>query len=223
MTTNPSLECLIARTAAEREQVYRIRYACYRRDESIAPRPDEQFRDTFDELPNSFSFLVRATPEEVLATVRISVVPDDRHDAPVRHVYGDHPRLAYITREGFVEASRLCFARQARRDAFMSVVGHLAAMASFYDVGWLVACPRVEHAESYQRMFGFEPLAPPRQYFGVAFQTQLLAVSRKDIARYVRHEKSMTTAWSAAFDRLTDASPTSLRSAGLARETACLV
>jgi hypothetical protein len=40
----------------------------------------------------------------------------------------------------------------------------MAAPADFYDVKWLVACPRVEHAESYQRMVGFKPLADPRQY-----------------------------------------------------------
>jgi hypothetical protein len=72
-----------------------------------------------------------------------------------------------MAQESFVEASRLCFGRQARRDAFVGLVGHMAALADLYRVEWLVACPRVEHAEAYQRMFGFRPLAAPRQYFGV--------------------------------------------------------
>ncbi len=38
-----------------------------------------------------------------------------------------------------------------------------------------MACPRVEHAISYQQMFGLKPIAPPRQYYGVGSQTQLLA------------------------------------------------
>jgi hypothetical protein len=124
-------------------------------------------------------------------------------DSPVQHVFGDHPMLASMAAESYVEASRLCFAQQARRDAFVRLVGHMAAMASFYQAEWLVACPRVEHTTTYQRMFGFKPLAPPRQYFGVDFQTQLLATSRDEIQAYVRDTKPLASAWSDALAHLT--------------------
>jgi hypothetical protein len=214
--TPSQLECLIARTPDEREQVYRLRYACYRRDQSISERKDAQFSDRFDELPNSFSFLVRTRQQEPAATVRISVVRKALgwHDTPAQHVYSDHSGLQEMAAEGFVEASRLCFAQQARRDAFVRLVGHMAALASFYEAGWLVACPRVEHAASYQRMFGFKPLAPPRQYFGVAFETQLLATRREEIDLYVREAKPMKSAWSEALAQLSQSSgPLMLRAA----------
>ena len=105
--------------------------------------------------------------------------------------------------QSFVEASRLVFAQQARRDAFVGLVGHMAALASFYDAEWLVACPRVEHATTYQRMFGFKPLAAPRQYFGVGFQTQLLATSREELQNYIHGARSLTNAWSDALAHLT--------------------
>jgi len=202
--TSGSLQCLIAQTPHDLEQVYRLRYAGYRRDESIGPRPNEQFHDEFDEMPNSFSFLVRSA-EEAQATVRISVVRPDLgwHDAPVEHVYGDHPALQSMASQSFVEASRLVFAQQARRDAFVRLVGHMAALASFYDAEWLVACPRVEHAATYQRMFGFKPLAAPRQYIGVGFQTQLLATSREELHNYVHGARPLTNAWSDALAYLT--------------------
>jgi hypothetical protein len=205
MNFNTPLECIIARTAEEREQVYRLRYAGYRRDDSISPRDDQRFHDEFDDMPNSFSFLVRAVDGESLATVRITVVKDQEgwSDAPGQHVFGDHPTLQSMAGEGFVEASRLVFAQQARRGAFVRLVGHMAALASFHDVAWLVACPRVEHAASYQRMFGFKPLAPPRQYFGVGFQTQLLATRREEIEEYVRDARPMKEAWSDALAQLT--------------------
>ena len=103
--TPSQLECLIARTPDEREQVYRLRYACYRRDQSISERKDAQFSDRFDELPNSFSFLVRTRQQEPAATVRISVVRKALgwHDTPVQHVYGDHSGLQEMAAEGFVE------------------------------------------------------------------------------------------------------------------------
>lgn len=204
-TSVPAHECIIARTSQELEQVYKLRYACYRRKNSIDHRDDERFKDPFDELESNFSFLVRDAKKEPLATVRISVVNPSLNwtDSPARHVYGDHPELKRISGESYVEASRLCFGPQARRDAFVRLLGNMAALADFYDVGWLVACPRVEHAQTYQRMFGFAPLAAPRQYYGVKFETQLLGIRRTALQEYVRGAKPMTNAWMEALVHLT--------------------
>lgn len=195
-----TLHCTIAQSPEDRTQVYNLRYHCYRRKGSIDVRPDEQFSDQFDAIPNSFSFLVRSPEADPVATVRISVVKPDQGwtDSPVRHVYGDHPAFESIARESFVEASRLCFGQQARRDAFVRLVGHMAALADHFNTEWLVACPRVEHSEIYQRMFGFKPLAAPRQYFGVKFETQLLGIRLADLKAYVSSMRPMVEAWSDA-------------------------
>lgn len=199
-------DCFVARTPETLEQVFRLRYACYRRKGSIDSREDGQFRDTFDQLPNSFSFLARSASQEALATVRITVVQPEFGwtDSPVAHVYGDHPAFHDIAAESFVEASRLCFGRQARRDEFVRLLSNMAAIADLYDVRWLVACPRVEHVHVYQRMFGFRPLAAPRKYFGVNFETQLLGIERAAIHDYVRQDPRMTDACSQALARLMD-------------------
>jgi len=137
--------------------------------------------------------------------VRISVVADREgwRDSRVQHVFATTQSCRKIARGGYVEASRLCFARQVRRGAFLQVVAHLAAMASFHQADWLVACPRVEHADSYRRMFGFKSIAPPRRYYGVAFDTPLLAISREDIGDDVREAPPMKKAWSTALEHLT--------------------
>jgi len=199
ISSNASIECAVASSPEDRAHVYRLRYECYRRSGAIDVRPDGEFSDRFDELPNSFSILARAA-ESVLATVRVTVTRPDYgwDDSPVKHVYGDEPQLESIARESFVEASRLCFGQQARRDAFVRLLGYMAALAEFYDVSWLIACPRVEHAKVYQRMFGFRPLAEPRQYYGVNFKTQLLGVKREEISAYVRDARPMVQAWSDA-------------------------
>jgi hypothetical protein len=200
MTQLDSTTCSLAQNPEDRTDVYRLRYACYRRKGSIDPRADEQFSDSFDKTPNHFSFLVRDPALEPVATVRISVVRPDLGwvDAPVHHVYGDHPAFQAIAKQSFVEASRLCFGHQARRDAFVRLLGNMAALADFYEVGWLIACPRVEHAHVYRRMFGFRPLAEPRQYFGVKFETQLLGVPISELRTNVRDHKVMWAAWSDA-------------------------
>jgi hypothetical protein len=203
--TRDGLNCAIADTPEAREQVYHLRYCCYSRKGSIDPRPDRRFSDPFDQTPNHFSFLVRSGPRPV-ATVRISVVKPALGwtESPAGKVFGDHPALESISRDSFVEASRLCFGQQARRDIFMRLLGNMAALAEYYGAGWLIACPRMEHAPLYQRLFGFRPLAEPRPYFGVKFETQLLGVRTEELRSYVQGAACMRNAWSSALADLTE-------------------
>ena len=187
---------VLARTADSLDQVYRLRYRCYRRNQSISERSDERFPDHFDEMPNHFSFLAGGAETEAMATVRLSVVHPDRAgwcDSPGARVFGDHPAFGAI--RSYVEASRLCFGLQARRDVFIGLLGNMAALADYYQVDWLVACPRVEHVPVYEKLFGFEQLAAPRQYFGVTFETQLLGVRMDQLAENVKDRKVMRVAW----------------------------
>jgi len=190
------ITCTLAETAHDLAWVYRLRYACYRRKESIDPRSDETFSDEYDLLPNHFSFLARPKTAEPLATVRISVVRPDLSwvKAPSQRVFGDHPAFQRIARTSYVEASRLCFGKLARRDSLLQVVSHLAALADFYQVDWLVACPREEHSPIYEKLFGFVQLAEPRQYFGVKFRTSLLGVTREQLQRYTQGTRCMRLA-----------------------------
>ena len=200
------MSCTLAESAGEREQVYRLRYACYRRKQAIDPLPGESFSDGYDRLPNHFSFLMRSGGA-ALATVRISVVRPDLAwvEAPCQKVFGDCAAFQGIAGRSFVEASRLCFGEQARRDALMQLVAYLAALADFYEVDWMVACPREEHSAIYQRLFGFLRLAEPRQYFGVKFRTSLLAVSREQLGQYTGGTKAMDSARANALARLSNA------------------
>ena len=202
--TPGGLNCSTADSPETREQVYRLRHDCYLRKGSIDPRPDGLFSDSYDQTPNNFSFLVQNCVAEPLATVRISVVRPDLGwtASPVCKVFGDHPAFQAVARQSFVEASRLCFGQQARRDVLMRLLGNMAALAEFYDVEWLIACPRMEHAPIYQRMFGFRALAEPRPYFGVKFETQLLGVRRAELQEWISGTRPMRSAWQTALSQL---------------------
>jgi len=56
-------------------------------------------------------------------------------------------------------------------------------------------------------MFGFKPLAPPRQYFGVKFEAQLLGMRREELRAYISGERPMMSAWSNAFANLIQSPP----------------
>lgn len=203
MATNFTL----ADSAETRDHVYRLRHDCYLRRGAIDPRPEGRFSDGYDALPNHFSFLMSTPEDPAHATVRISVVRPDLGwiKAPVREVFGDHPAFRPLSGDSFVEASRLCFSRQARREVLFELLAHMAALADFHDVGWLVACPREEHTLIYERLFGFRQLAEPRPYFGVKFRTALLAIRREDLRRNAQAVKWMKNAWEHAFARVASA------------------
>jgi len=210
------LECSIASTDEDREQVYRLRYACYLRHGSIEPRPDRQFHDDFDTMPNQFSFLLREQGQDPLATVRISVVRPEAgwSDSPACRVFGDHAAFDVLRRGSFVEANRLCFANEAKRDLLMRLLGNVAALADYYKCAWLVACPRVEYTPLYRRVFGFQPLAEARQYFGVSFKTQLLGIRRDELRTRISGARCLRNAWLNAMVYLSRVQPG--RSAGRA-------
>lgn len=83
----------------------------------------------------------------------------------------------------------------------------MAALADFYKVKWLVACPRVEHVPVYEKLFGFTQLATPRQYFGVRFETQLLGIRMQDLEENVRERKIMKSSWKTALEYLRNLLP----------------
>jgi len=198
--TMTGLGCSIAESQETREMVYKLRYHCYFRSGSIEARPDRQFPDPFDSTPNHFSFLVRNMDAEPLATVRISVVRPDLGwtESPAAKVFGDHPAFQAVASQSYVEASRLCFGLQARRDLLMRLLGNMAALADRYRSEWLVACPRLEYTGLYERLFGFRKLAEPRRYFGVNFETQLLGTRREELREFVQGCKSLRDSWAIA-------------------------
>ena len=89
----------------------------------------------------------------------------------------------------------------------MQLLGYLAAMADLFTTEWLVACPRLEHSGMYQRLFGFRPMAEPRTYHGVKFETRLLAIRRSELKERVRKAKPLRSAWNLALTNLMASRP----------------
>lgn len=134
------MDCKLAATPAELAEVFRIRHQCYLRSGAIEARANERFSDRYDDLPNSFSFLLRERGQS-MATVRITVVQPmlGWTTAPAHAVFGGNPAFERVAREPFVEASRLCFVDQARRDVLFRLVANMAALAEQHCVPRLVA------------------------------------------------------------------------------------
>lgn len=156
-----------AKSPAEREEVYKIRYDAYRRENFIEPSLDERLYDeSYDELQNGAIFGVYVDGE-MASTIRIHVARSENEALPSTAVFGDVilPRL----REGRVIvdstrfATKLEFSREYPELPYATV--RLSWLAGeFFKINDLLATTRVEHQAFYKRVFGHEAWCEPRDY-----------------------------------------------------------
>jgi hypothetical protein len=84
----------LARTAEEKEKIYRLRYRAYLREGAIHESPDQRVTDRYDEAPNTWIFGLYLH-DELHSSVRISVLTSECRISPAVEVFGDilNPRL----------------------------------------------------------------------------------------------------------------------------------
>jgi len=161
------VEHRVARTAAEKEAVFRLRYEAYIRNGLIEPRDDERLHDErYDEAPNSW-ITTTFIDGELAGTTRVNLGSDENAVLPSLSVFRDiiAPRL----RAGrtIVEFTRL-----ATRLHLSSVYPELAYVimrpgylaAEHFNADFAVATVRAEHLAFYRRVFHFVPWCEPRDY-----------------------------------------------------------
>ena len=66
----------LARTPAEKEEIYNLRYRAYLREGAVKPSADQRVTDQYDNMPNSWTFGVWIEGE-LYSSVRISVLTSE--------------------------------------------------------------------------------------------------------------------------------------------------
>jgi hypothetical protein len=164
------IEHRVARSADERETVYRLRYQAYRRNGLMNERADGRLHDPkYDDAPNAWVTMT-LIDGELAGTTRINVAEGDYSGLPAAHVYPDVMPARLVDRPVVVEFTRL-----AARLELSSAYPELAYMimrpaylaADHFDADLAVASPRAEHLAFYQRMFNGVTWCEPRPYPGL--------------------------------------------------------
>jgi hypothetical protein len=161
------VEHRVARTPAEKEAVYRLRYDAYIRNELIEPRADALLHDeSYDDAPNSW---ITATfiDGELASTTRINLGADEDANLPALGAFPDllapHLRAGHVT----VELTRVA-ARRELSGIYPELPyitmrpGYLAA--DHFNVDFAIASARAEHTAFYRRVFRFVEWCEPRDY-----------------------------------------------------------
>lgn len=157
------------------EKIYRLRYKCYRRDQSIAANESGLMADAFDETENCVHVAVEMDGM-ILAAMRLHLVSDISFESPSLEVF---PEVLADLRHGqtVLDPTRFVTDPDARKERvplhFLALrIPFLAAM--FYDIDLALAPVRSEHIAFYRRYLGYEQAMKPRTYPGLKKPVHLL-------------------------------------------------
>jgi hypothetical protein len=167
----------LAVTAAEREEIYRLRYRAYLNEGAIEPNPTELTTDRYDDLPNTWVFGVHLDGE-LASSIRISVGCQDFPTTPSVDVFSEllMPEIA----RGKVIVDPTRFVANPERAgrypelAYLTVrLGYLAC--GYFDADLGLATVRAEHRAFYRRVFLQEALCEPRMFPGLLKPVGIMA------------------------------------------------
>lgn len=157
------------------EQVYRLRYKCYRAEGSITANDREIMTDAFDQTENCVHVAVEMGGT-LQASMRLHLVSELSSASPTMEVF---PDLQDNLSRGqtLLDPTRFVTDPQARKQRvplhFLALrIPFLAAM--FYDIDLALAPVRAEHTAFYSRYLGYEMAMAPRSYPGLAKPVHLM-------------------------------------------------
>jgi hypothetical protein len=167
----------LAQTAAEKEEIYSLRYRAYSRDGMVRESAERRVTDQFDDLPNTWTFGVHLFGE-LFSSVRISLLNAEWRKSTSAHVFGEILMPKLDRGDVLVDPSRFVADpdKAGRFPELPYLTLRLAYMACEYfkaDLG--LAIVRPEHQAFYRRVFLHETIAEPRLVPGLAKPFGLMA------------------------------------------------
>ncbi|MGO9774819.1 MAG: N-acyl amino acid synthase FeeM domain-containing protein [Roseiarcus sp.] len=164
------VEHSVARTPAEREAAFRMRYDAYIKNGLIEPRDDGQMYDVdYDDDPKAW-ITTTYIDGELAGTTRVNLAVDENGNLPCLGVFRDviaprlqaHRVIVELTRT----AARLDFSGAFAELPYVTLRPAFLA-AEYFDADFAVATARAEHLGFFRRIFRFEPWCEFRDYPGV--------------------------------------------------------
>ena len=167
-----------ADTAEDREAIFRLRYAAYRREDAIPLSQAERFSDALDETDNAWTFGVYIEGE-LASSIRLHVANRQWPVLPALNVFSDLLSPEIAVGRTVVDPTRFVTDRTASRryPELCYVTTRLAVLASeYFNTQLLLATVRAEHQAFYRRVFGHRLVCEPRHYPSLTKPISLMAL-----------------------------------------------
>jgi hypothetical protein len=191
----------LARTPAEKEEIYNLRYRAYLREGAVKPSADQRVTDQYDDLSNSWTFGVHIG-SALYSSVRISVLTSEWRQSCSAEAFGEILMPKLDRGEVIIDPARfVADPDKAKRFPELPYVTlRLAYLACEYfnaDLG--LAIVRPEHQAFYRRVFLHETIAEPRLFPGLIKPVGLMAANFPSMREKVFRRYPMMR--STAFER----------------------
>jgi hypothetical protein len=163
------------------EELYRLRYRCYRAEGAIPANERGIMSDAFDETPNCVHVAVERDGA-MLASVRLHLVSKLCLTSPTLEVFPEvldtlAPGQTVLDPTRFV-VDPSTRAQQVPLHFLTLRIPFLATM--FYDIDLALAPVRAEHTAFYRRYLGYDLAMEPRIYPGLKKPVQLLTAKVRE-------------------------------------------
>ena len=167
----------LTQTAAEKEEIYNLRYRAYLREGMVKESAERRITDQFDDLPNTWTFGV-CLFGELFSSVRISLLNSEWRQSTSAHVFGEILMPKLDRGEVIVDPSRFVADpdKAGRFPELPYLTLRLAYMAcEYFKADFGLAIVRPEHQAFYRRVFLHETIAEPRLVPGLTKPFGLMA------------------------------------------------
>jgi hypothetical protein len=181
------IDCRLAATEEEREDIFRLRYEAYMREKAISPNFARTFHDEYDELPNVWIFGLYFEGE-LASSIRIHVANREHPRFPSLETFSDLLEAELEAGKIIVDPTRFVTHQTLSRD--LTGLPHLTlrlcwlAAQHFAADHFLVAI-RTEHQAFYKRTFMHRLICPARPYPMLKAPISLMTVNQEEAAEQV--------------------------------------
>lgn len=161
-----TVEYRLAKTPAERDEIFALRYRGYFLDGGIEANSSERFCDPWDDVENAL--LAGMYVEGRLASsVRFHMNRPEGASIPAMDTFGDVIQPYLEAGKLIIDPTRFViepeFARRGPELPFLTL--RLIAMAAeHYAADYILATVRAEHVVMYKRVVGHRAISEPRAY-----------------------------------------------------------
>lgn len=177
------LDCRLADTQEEKEQIFRLRYEAYLREGAITPNGAQKLWDQFDEADNCWTFGFHIDGK-IATSMRICISSIENPVTPAVEAFPDFLEPELAQGKVIMDSNRFVADPEIARGypELPYVTVRLAYLASaYFDVDIGTATPRREHQAFYRRVFGLKPVCEPREYPTVTKPLSLMMVNCRDV------------------------------------------
>lgn len=159
------------------DPVFHLRYKAYRREEFVAPNPQEIVRDEFDDLPNVYCYGVYID-DKLVGSVRFHLLTDEHRGSLSYSIFSDVLDPLLDAGKTILDPGRFTadYDASLAYPALPFLTLRIATMAvEYFGADFVLNAVRAEHGAFYRRVFRSFIMSEARHYHGLAFPIVLYA------------------------------------------------